>query len=75
MSMKWRNVAKKGKERGERLRAEFELPFRYNARQFYENNQELKQAIDQIKNGYYSPENPDLFQDIVNSLIGDNGDQ
>jgi glucan phosphorylase len=49
--------------------------FRYRARQFYENNHELRQALDQIKNGYFSPENPELFHDIFNSLLGDNGDQ
>jgi glycogen phosphorylase len=48
---------------------------RYNARYFYENNVELKQTIDQIRNGFFSPENPDLFSDVVNSLLCDNGDQ
>ncbi|CAF4248060.1 unnamed protein product, partial [Rotaria magnacalcarata] len=41
----------------------------YNAREFYEKNAELKQVLDQIKNGYFSPENPELFHDIVNSLL------
>ncbi|CAF4968168.1 unnamed protein product, partial [Rotaria socialis] len=31
----------------------------YNARYFYENNPELKQALDQIQDGYFSPENPE----------------
>jgi glucan phosphorylase len=53
----------------------FYLVFRYRARDFYEKNAELKQAIDQINSGYFSPENPDLFHDVVNSLLGDNGDQ
>lgn len=47
----------------------------YRPREFYENNFELKQAIDQIQNGFFSPENPALFHDVVNSLIGHNGDQ
>ncbi|CAF2766587.1 unnamed protein product [Rotaria sp. Silwood2] len=46
----------------------------YNPKLFYENNVELKQAIDQIQDGYFSPENPDLFHDIVNSLLSENGD-
>ncbi|CAF5095796.1 unnamed protein product, partial [Rotaria magnacalcarata] len=41
----------------------------YYAREFYEKNAELKQVLDQIKNGYFSPENPELFHDIVNSLL------
>jgi starch phosphorylase len=49
--------------------------YRYHAREFYEKNTELKQALDQIKNGFFSPENPELFHDIVNSLLCDNGDQ
>ena len=49
--------------------------FRYHARYFYDKNVELKQSLDQIKNGYFSPENPELFHDVVNSLLCDNGDQ
>ena len=45
------------------------------ARDFYEKNAELKQAIDQIRSGFFSPEDPDLFHDIVDSLVRDNGDQ
>lgn len=46
----------------------------YSPRHFYDNNPELKQAIDQIQQGYFSPEDPCLFHDVVNSLIGPNGD-
>ncbi|CAF1456039.1 unnamed protein product [Rotaria sordida] len=46
----------------------------YNPRYFYEHNIELKQVLDQIQDGYFSPENPDLFHDIVNSLLSENGD-
>lgn len=48
---------------------------RYRAREFYEKNNELRQALDQIRNGFFSPENPELFHDVVNSLLCDNGDQ
>ncbi|CAF0977200.1 unnamed protein product [Rotaria magnacalcarata] len=46
----------------------------YNARHFYEKNPELKQALDQIQDGFFSPENPELFHDVVNSLLGNHGD-
>ncbi len=49
--------------------------FRYRAREFYDKNYELRQALDQIRNGYFSPENPELFHDVVSSLLCDNGDQ
>ncbi len=41
----------------------------YNPRGYYEENKELKQAIDQIANGYFSPDMPQLFHPIVNSLL------
>lgn len=46
----------------------------YNPREFYEKNSELKLAIDQIQGGFYSPEDPNLFNDLVDNLInrGDN---
>lgn len=47
----------------------------YVAREFYEKNAELKQAIDQIQDGFFSPENPELFHDVVDSLLRENGDQ
>jgi starch phosphorylase len=48
---------------------------RYRPRDFYEKNAELKQVLDQIYNGFFSPENPELFHDVVDSLLNDNGDQ
>jgi glycogen phosphorylase len=45
----------------------------YNPWDYYHANDELKQAIDQIKNGYFSPENPGLFHSITNALT-DGGD-
>eukprot|EP00057_Strongylocentrotus_purpuratus_P025655 XP_011680129.1 PREDICTED: LOW QUALITY PROTEIN: glycogen phosphorylase, brain form [Strongylocentrotus purpuratus] len=41
----------------------------YNPREFYEKNAELKQAIDQIQGGFFSPNDPGAFHDIVNSLL------
>lgn len=42
----------------------------YNPRSFYEQDQELKQAIDQIFRGDFYPEDPQLFHPIVYSLLG-----
>lgn len=41
----------------------------YNPREFYEKNAELKLALDQIQGGFYSPEDPNLFHDIVDVLL------
>ncbi len=41
----------------------------YNPFYYYNNNPELKLAIDQIQNGFYSPSHPDLFRPLVDSLL------
>lgn len=41
----------------------------YNAWDYYSRNEELKQAVDQIAGGYYSPGNPDEFKDVTNMLM------
>ncbi|XP_075568210.1 glycogen phosphorylase, liver form [Pelecanus crispus] len=41
----------------------------YNAQEYYDRLPELKQAIDQIKSGFFSPKEPDLFKDVVNMLF------
>uniref|UniRef100_A0A8C2DIZ1 Alpha-1,4 glucan phosphorylase n=1 Tax=Cyprinus carpio TaxID=7962 RepID=A0A8C2DIZ1_CYPCA len=41
----------------------------YNAREYYERLPELKQVIDQISAGYFSPKEPELFKDMVNMLM------
>jgi len=70
------NVDEKGKKNWSKKKWKDFFGFvRYRAREFYEKNSELKQAIDQINNGYFSPENPGLFNDVVSSLLCDNGDQ
>ncbi len=45
----------------------------YFPRKYYEENKDLKQIIDMIDSGYFSPEDPLLFKPIVNSLL-DQGD-
>ncbi|KAM9450246.1 glycogen phosphorylase, muscle form [Clarias gariepinus] len=41
----------------------------YNASEYYNRIPELKQAIDQIAGGFFSPKQPDLFSGIVNMLM------
>jgi starch phosphorylase len=41
----------------------------YDPVKFYEGNAELKRTLDQIKNGYFSPDVPDRFQTLVDSLL------
>lgn len=41
----------------------------YNAYTYYESIPALKQCVDQIQNGYFSPNNPDEFKDIVDILL------
>lgn len=41
----------------------------YNAYDYYNSNPELKQVVDQIQNGFFSPNNPDEFKDIADILL------
>uniref|UniRef100_A0A8C8HP06 Alpha-1,4 glucan phosphorylase n=1 Tax=Oncorhynchus tshawytscha TaxID=74940 RepID=A0A8C8HP06_ONCTS len=41
----------------------------YNAREYYERLSELRQVIDQIQTGYFSPKEHELFKDVVNMLM------
>lgn len=41
----------------------------YNPWDYYNNVPELKRVIDDIKNGIFSPEQPDLFHPIIDSLL------
>lgn len=41
----------------------------YNAFSYYESIPELKQCVDQIQSGFFSPNNPDEFKDIVDVLL------
>lgn len=41
----------------------------YNAYDYYNANPELKQVVDQIQNGFFSPGNPDEFKDIADILL------
>jgi starch phosphorylase len=41
----------------------------YNNWDYYTKNEELKQVIDQLRDGFFSPEEPNLFHPIVNALL------
>ncbi|KAI0988354.1 hypothetical protein GJ496_010803 [Pomphorhynchus laevis] len=41
----------------------------YNPWEYYNKNAELKMAIDQIANGFFSPEDIHMFQDLVDNLL------
>jgi starch phosphorylase len=41
----------------------------YNPYQYYHSNPSLKKVIDMISSGYFSKDNPDLFQPLVDGLI------
>uniref|UniRef100_A0A8C5SAB7 Alpha-1,4 glucan phosphorylase n=1 Tax=Laticauda laticaudata TaxID=8630 RepID=A0A8C5SAB7_LATLA len=41
----------------------------YHAQEYYDKLPELKQTMDQIKSGFFSPQQPDLFKDLVNMLF------
>ena len=45
----------------------------YDPRAFYRRDEELRQALDMIATGFFTPHEPDLFQPIVRSLL-DQGD-
>lgn len=41
----------------------------YNPMDYYEANAELREVIERIASGYFSPENPNLFKPLVDSLM------
>lgn len=41
----------------------------YDGVSYYNRIPELKQAMDQISRGFFSPSQPDLFKDLVNMLM------
>ena len=41
----------------------------YNPMYYYETNEELRQVIDAIRSGYFSPRDPHLFHSVVDSLL------
>ncbi|HIK56937.1 MAG TPA: glycogen/starch/alpha-glucan phosphorylase [Synechococcales cyanobacterium M55_K2018_004] len=41
----------------------------YNPMHYYETDEELRQVIDAIRSGYFSPRDPHLFRSVVDSLL------
>ncbi len=41
----------------------------YYPMEIFNNNYEIRRVLMQLINGYYSPQNPELFRDIYNSLL------
>lgn len=41
----------------------------YDAQSYYNSNPEIRQCVDQIQGGYFSPGNPQQFQDLVDILM------
>src|SRR5205085_8009404 len=41
----------------------------YRPWDYYDSNPGLKETIDQIHSGFFSPENPDLFKPLVQSVL------
>lgn len=42
--------------------------FSYNANDFIARSSDLTQIMDQIENGFFTPDQPDLLRDLANSL-------
>ncbi len=42
----------------------------YRPREYYDADPRLREAIDQIGSGFFLPDEPELFQPLVNSLLG-----
>ena len=51
-----------------------ELKPHYDPWQYYRENAELRRAIDQIRDGFFCPKDPDLFQGIFEALLGSGRD-
>ncbi|MGN1187691.1 MAG: glycogen/starch/alpha-glucan phosphorylase, partial [Lachnospiraceae bacterium] len=41
----------------------------YNPMEIFNNDQDIRQVLMQLINGFYSPENPELFREIYDSLL------
>ena len=48
---------------------EYEKNGNYNPRDVYNNNQDVRQVLTHLVNGFYSPENPELFRALYDALL------
>lgn len=51
----------------------YEQNGQYNPKDIYNSDQEIRAILTQLINGFYSPENPELFREVYNSLLEHNG--
>ncbi|BBF44520.1 glycogen phosphorylase [Lachnospiraceae bacterium KM106-2] len=51
----------------------YELNGGYNPKDIYNIDQDIRTVLTQLINGFYSPENTELFREIYNSLLEPNG--
>ena len=51
----------------------FEHNNQYNPKDIYNTDQDIRTVLTQLINGFYSPQNPELFREIYNSLLERNG--
>ena len=45
----------------------------YNPKDIYNSDQDIRAVMTQLINGFYSPENSELFRELYNSLLESNG--
>ena len=45
----------------------------YNPKEIYNTDPDIRAVMTQLINGFYSPEDPELFRELYNSLLEDNG--
>ncbi len=52
---------------------EYERNGGYNPRDIYNSDQDIRTVMTQLVNGYYSPEDPEMFRELYNSLLDSTG--
>lgn len=53
----------------------YEHNAQYNPRDIYDSDSDIRMILNQLVNGFYSPENPELFREIYTSLLGSGGER
>ena len=47
----------------------------YNPMEIFNNDQDIRRVLMQLLNGFYSPDDPERFREIYNSLLNQNGSE
>jgi len=47
----------------------------YNPMEIFNNDQDIRRVLMQLINGFYSPDDPERFREIYNSLLNQNGSE